>query len=179
MVCCVIFRSVIDEHRELENNATEKSAPKEGGYTKTNGRWLSSISNRKAGNFLPMWNNIFVVSCVLAVSIDPLFFYIPIINEKKKCLYFDTRLKAIALVLRLLTDHFYIADIVMRILTSIPKRKSFEASRVRKPEAGAPNSKGKVSVDRVLAIAKTTWARTNRAYVLIDILAVLQFPYPR
>ncbi|XP_050384900.1 cyclic nucleotide-gated ion channel 1-like [Argentina anserina] len=167
-------RSVIAEHSEVETSTMVKSTPKDGGETKTNGRWLSFILIQK-GHFLPMWNNIFVVSCVFAVSIDPLFFYIPIIHEKK-CLYFDTRMKAIALVLRLLTDHFYIADIVMRVWTSIPKIKSPEASGVTETEAKALNSEKKVSVDNVLAIARKTWARINRSYVLIDFLAILPIP---
>ncbi|KAM5557680.1 hypothetical protein ABKV19_024842 [Rosa sericea] len=139
--------------------------------------WFSfnKIFNLK-GKFLPMWNNIFVASCVFAVSIDPLFFYTPVINEKKKCVYFDTRLKAIALVLRLLTDHFYIGDIIMRILISIPQTKSSKASEVTKTQAEAHNSKGKISVEDVFKIAKRAWAKANRSYILIDILAILPIP---
>lgn len=75
---------------------------------------------------------------------------------------FDTKLKTIALVFRLLTDLFYIADIIVRILTSIPQVKS-----------SAPNSKAKKSVKDVLAIAKRAWEKANRLYILIDILAIL------
>ncbi|XP_034214063.1 cyclic nucleotide-gated ion channel 1-like [Prunus dulcis] len=41
--------------------------------------------------------------CV-AVSIDPLFFYIPVINNEKKCLAIDKNLRAAALSLRALPD---------------------------------------------------------------------------
>ncbi|KAL6132199.1 hypothetical protein ACLB2K_070570 [Fragaria x ananassa] len=171
-------RSVVDEHSELETTATAESAPKDGGDTKEARSCrlsFNTIFNRN-GNFLPMWNNVFVVSCVFAVSFDPLFFYIPIINEKKKCLYFDTRLKTVALVLRLLTDHFYIADIIMRILTSIRQTKLSKASGVMKAQLGSPNLNGKTSVGDVFEIAKRAWAKTNRLYVLIDILAILPIP---
>nr|XP_011470674.1 PREDICTED: cyclic nucleotide-gated ion channel 1-like [Fragaria vesca subsp. vesca] len=172
------LRSVVDEHSELETTATAESAPKDGGDTKEARSCrlsFNTIFNRN-GNFLPMWNNVFVVSCVFAVSCDPLFFYIPIINEKKKCLYFDTRLKTVALVLRLLTDHFYIADIIMRILTSIRQIKLSKASGVMKAQLGSPNLNGKTSVGDVFEIAKRAWAKTNRLYVLIDILAILPIP---
>ncbi|PQQ03809.1 cyclic nucleotide-gated ion channel 1-like [Prunus yedoensis var. nudiflora] len=45
----------------------------------------------------------FIISCI-AVSIDPLFFYIPVIDEKNKCLGIDKRLKTAALLLRALPD---------------------------------------------------------------------------
>ncbi|XP_008225852.2 PREDICTED: cyclic nucleotide-gated ion channel 1-like [Prunus mume] len=45
----------------------------------------------------------FIISCI-AVSIDPLFFYIPVIDEKNKCLGIDKRLKTAALCLRALPD---------------------------------------------------------------------------
>ncbi|KAM5551234.1 cyclic nucleotide-gated ion channel 1-like [Rosa sericea] len=165
---------------KLETTAIAKSTPKDGEDardTRKIKRWLSfnTIFDPK-GKFLLTWNNIFVVSCVFAVSFDPLFFYIPIINQKRKCLYFDTRLKAIALILRLLTDQFYIVDIIMRILISILKTKSSKASAVTKTQAEAPNSKGNVTVETVFAIAKRAWEKANRSYILIDILAILPIP---
>ncbi|GFY97446.1 cyclic nucleotide-gated channel 13 [Actinidia rufa] len=36
--------------------------------------------------FLQGWNKIFVITCVIAVSLDPLFFYVPVINGVRKCL---------------------------------------------------------------------------------------------
>ncbi|PRQ60443.1 putative potassium channel, voltage-dependent, EAG/ELK/ERG [Rosa chinensis] len=166
--------------QHTEEEKSQRSVTDEGDTRTTGGNsdsihppgWFSfnKIFNLK-GKFLPMWNNMFVASCVFAVSFDPLFFYTPVINEKKKCVYFDTRLKVIALVLRLLTDHFYIADIIMRILISILKTKSSKASGVT-TQAEAPNSKGK----NVFAIAKRAWEKANRSYILIDILAILPIP---
>ncbi|KAK9136942.1 hypothetical protein Sjap_007536 [Stephania japonica] len=36
--------------------------------------------------FLLLWNRLFIISCILAVSVDPLFLYLPIINRKSMCL---------------------------------------------------------------------------------------------
>ncbi|BBN69540.1 cyclic nucleotide gated channel 1, partial [Prunus dulcis] len=74
------------------------------------------------------WSTIFVISCVLAVLLDPLFFYIPIVKEDRKCLKLDKRLKAISFALRLLTDLFYIADLMHRILAR-PKARTTKAER--------------------------------------------------
>ena len=40
------------------------------------------LDPRKA--FLKRWNVGFVLSCVIAVLLDPLFFYLPVINEERR-----------------------------------------------------------------------------------------------
>ncbi|CAB4280658.1 unnamed protein product [Prunus armeniaca] len=111
------------------------------------------------------WNTIFVVSCVLAVLLDPLFFYIPIVNEDRKCLKLDKRLKAISFALRSLTDLFYIADLMHRILAR-PKARATQA------EEAVPLRRSKSMSMNVLTKAK----RILQSYVLLDILAVLPAP---
>ncbi|KAM1183938.1 hypothetical protein ACFX19_002229 [Malus domestica] len=71
------------------------------------------------GKFLPRWSMIFVMSCVLAVSIDPLFFYILIIDQDKMCLQMDKTLRTIVLVLRTLTDIIFTVHFVYKIYVSI------------------------------------------------------------
>ncbi|PRQ52537.1 putative potassium channel, voltage-dependent, ERG [Rosa chinensis] len=56
------------------------------------------------------WKWIFVVSCI-AVSLDPLFLYIPII-EGNKCLGTDRNLRIVTLVLRSLIDITFITHII-------------------------------------------------------------------
>ncbi|KAJ6334650.1 hypothetical protein OIU78_011504 [Salix suchowensis] len=58
------------------------------------------------GSFLQIWNKIFMLVCVLAVAIDPLFFYIPWIKgtEKDKCLDLDHKMEAAACALRTFID---------------------------------------------------------------------------
>ncbi|KAL6127265.1 hypothetical protein ACLB2K_075306 [Fragaria x ananassa] len=52
----------------------------------------------------------FLLACMLAVSLDPLFLYIPVIDEDLKCLIVDGKLRKVALACRLLTDFHYIMD---------------------------------------------------------------------
>ncbi|KAL6140269.1 hypothetical protein ACLB2K_058569 [Fragaria x ananassa] len=56
------------------------------------------------------WKCILVVSCI-AVSLDPLFLYIPIIDENK-CLGIDRTLKIVTLVLRSLVDITFMTHII-------------------------------------------------------------------
>ncbi|XP_059629085.1 cyclic nucleotide-gated ion channel 1 [Cornus florida] len=111
------------------------------------------------GPFLQKWNKIFVLSCVIAVSLDPLFFYIPVINDDKKCLELDKKLEITASVLRSFTDIFYIIHIIFQF------RTGFIAPSSRVFGRG-------VLVEDAWAIAK----RYLSSYFLIDILAVLPLP---
>ena len=58
-----------------------------------------------------------VLVCVFSVLLDPLFFYLPVINESKQCIGLDKKLWTIALVLRSVTDFFHLMHICFRIRT--------------------------------------------------------------
>ncbi|KAL3521623.1 hypothetical protein ACH5RR_019772 [Cinchona calisaya] len=111
------------------------------------------------GPFLQKWNKIFVLLCVIAVSLDPLFFYIPVINDDKKCLSLDKKLEVTASVLRSFTDIFYLIHIIFQF------RTGFIAPSSRVFGRG-------VLVEDSWAIAK----RYLSSYFWIDILAVLPLP---
>ncbi|KAM0000551.1 putative cyclic nucleotide-binding domain, Ion transport domain, rmlC-like jelly roll [Helianthus debilis subsp. tardiflorus] len=110
------------------------------------------------GKFLQKWNKIFVLSCVIAVSVDPLFFYIPIVKNGK-CLDLDRSLQITASVLRSFMDVFYILHIIFRF------RTGFIAPSSRVFGRG-------VLVEDAWVIAK----RYMSSYFLVDILAVLPLP---
>ncbi|KAJ1429497.1 RmlC-like jelly roll fold [Sesbania bispinosa] len=69
------------------------------------------------GPLLQKWNKIFVITCVMAISVDPLFFYIPVIDDNGKCLDLDGKLKITASVLRTFFDLFYILHIIFQFRT--------------------------------------------------------------
>ncbi|KAF5464384.1 hypothetical protein F2P56_014462 [Juglans regia] len=114
--------------------------------------------------FLQTWNKIFVLCCVVSVALDPLFFYTPVlkVNEKKKCLSFETHetLAIIASVLRSVTDAFYAIHIYFQFRTAIIP-----------PDSRHVFGRGELIVD-TMAIAK----RYLSTYFIIDILAILPCP---
>ncbi|RDX62639.1 Cyclic nucleotide-gated ion channel 1 [Mucuna pruriens] len=123
-----------------------------------------SFSSRKKildpqGPFLQKWNKIFVLSCLIAVSLDPLFFYVPVIDDNKKCLSLDRKMEITATVLRSFSDIFYIIHIIFQF------RTGFIAPSSRVFGRG-------VLVEDAWAIAM----RYLSSYFLIDILAVLPLP---
>ena len=111
------------------------------------------------GRFLQKWNKIFVLSCVMAVSLDPLFFYIPKVDRDKQCVDLVSKLEITASVLRTFTDIFYILHIIFQF------RTGFIAPSSRVFGRG-------VLVEDLSAIAR----RYLSSYFFIDILAVLPLP---
>ncbi|KAM1049689.1 hypothetical protein FF2_031234 [Malus domestica] len=120
--------------------------------------------------FLVIWKRIFIISCVFALFLDPLFLYIPIINEDVKCLELDKKLKNTALVLRSFTDLFYIANVIIQIYFE-PKARPFRVMG-KSYCSTIVLTKGAILVEDALDLAKWIW----RSHILIDILALLPIP---
>ena len=61
-----------------------------------------------------VWNYLFLFSCVIAAIVDPLFFYIPVINDSKRCLLLEKKLWIAVFVFRMVTDVIYLVHIALR-----------------------------------------------------------------
>ncbi|KAK9225811.1 hypothetical protein WN943_010856 [Citrus x changshan-huyou] len=66
----------------------------------------------------PFRNLIFFILGVIAISVDPLFFYIPVVNDDKKCLRLDKALGTTIIAIRSVLDLFYIIYIILRLRIS-------------------------------------------------------------
>lgn len=109
------------------------------------------------------WNKMFVTSCVFAVLLDPLFFYIPIVRDDIKCLAFDDNLKKVTLALRLVTDLFYMLDIIFEI------RQIYATSKMISIINGL-----KFQLEK-----EKSAKRNSLSCILIDIFAVIPIPQVR
>ena len=148
-----LFLRIHDVERQDERNEAEDGGPLVLGSS-------SSMKIREPPKwFFRSWRIIFGVSCVIAVALDPLFFYVPVINEDKKCIGMDKKLGAISLILRSVTDIIGIINIILQFhdeYTYIDKASGNVIKDFRK-------------------IAKTyLWP-----YFVIDILVILPFPQVR
>ncbi|XP_041010068.1 cyclic nucleotide-gated ion channel 1-like [Juglans microcarpa x Juglans regia] len=76
-------------------------------------KWIVNILHPE-GEFLRIWKLIFLVSCVFSVSVDPLFFYLPVINDEKKCVALDRRLHVISICLRSVLDSISLGNIILQ-----------------------------------------------------------------
>lgn len=153
-----------------------------------------------------MWNRMFLTSYVIAVIIDPLFFYVPIINEDRKCLGMDQKLKIVALVLRSVTDLFYILHVVFRIRIQIlaksdddvfsrKNKKSDEEASSRNVKSDEDDSKkrtksaeddsrtfkthSKSTIESPLLEKYITIFSSLKKPIIIAILAILPLPQVR
>ncbi|XP_062119872.1 cyclic nucleotide-gated ion channel 1-like [Humulus lupulus] len=139
--------SNLDEDKGLvasrDNNAKQDNFK-----VTADGREVDKIYNPWA-TYSRLWNKIFLASCVVGVSIDPLFLYIPIVNDDKKCLDRDYKMEIISLVLRSLTDFSYVLHIVFRLQSALNTSKELHQS----------------------IFTKFPWY-----YLLIDVLAILPLP---
>ena len=66
------------------------------------------------GLFLKWYEEILVLFRAFAVSLDPLFFYVPVIKEDKKCIGLNEVLWTIAIVSRSATDVVYLVHLVVK-----------------------------------------------------------------
>ncbi|CAB4300626.1 unnamed protein product [Prunus armeniaca] len=129
------------------------------------GNWSAreSGSRRKIldpqGSFLQNWNKIFVITCVIAVSVDPLFLYTAVVDGENKCVGVDKRLLIITCVLRSFIDVFHILHIIFQFRTGFiaPSSRVFGRGEL---------------IDDPVAIAK----RYLSSYFIIDVLAILPLP---
>ncbi|KAI4355227.1 hypothetical protein L6164_004020 [Bauhinia variegata] len=105
------------------------------------------------------WSKIFVCTCLIAVSVDLLFFYIPEINEHEKCLDLDGALKITACVLRSIFDLIYILHIIFQLRTGfiVPSSRAY--------------GRGGLIADSV-----ATLKRYLSGYFVIDILSIIPLP---
>uniref|UniRef100_M4ETK0 Cyclic nucleotide-binding domain-containing protein n=1 Tax=Brassica campestris TaxID=3711 RepID=M4ETK0_BRACM len=109
--------------------------------------------------FLLLCNKLFVASCILAVSVDPLFLYLPFINDKAKCIGIDRKLAIVATTLRTVIDSFYLFHMALRFRTAYvaPSSRVF--------------GRGELVID-----PKQIAKRYLRQYFIIDLLSVLPLP---
>ncbi|KAJ9162961.1 hypothetical protein P3X46_022689 [Hevea brasiliensis] len=109
--------------------------------------------------FLLLCNRLFFISCILAVSVDPLFFYLPVFNDSSHCLEIDRKLAITATTLRTIIDAFYLIRMALQFRTAYiaPSSRVF--------------GRGELVIDPA-RIAK----RYLRQYFFIDFLSVVPLP---
>ncbi|KAI3782145.1 hypothetical protein L2E82_12178 [Cichorium intybus] len=66
------------------------------------------------------WNRIFIVSCLLALFIDPLYFYLPGVIETQDswCVKTDLNLRIVVTTFRTLADLFYMLHVAIKFRTA-------------------------------------------------------------
>ncbi|KAH6762347.1 cyclic nucleotide-gated channel 15 [Perilla frutescens var. hirtella] len=69
------------------------------------------------GPFLSRWNKCFLISCLISLFVDPLFFYLPNVEEDA-CMQASPPLEISLTVVRCVLDTFYVIQIFVRLRTA-------------------------------------------------------------
>lgn len=67
------------------------------------------------------WNRIFLFSCLVALFVDPLFFYLPSVESEgggSSCMLSDLKLGIVVTCLRTMADVFYMLNIAIKFRTA-------------------------------------------------------------
>lgn len=81
--------------------------------------WRKRILDPGSDVFL-QWNRIFLFSCLVALFVDPLFFYLPSVinNGVTSCMDTDLKLGITVTCFRTFADIFYVLNIVVKFRTA-------------------------------------------------------------
>lgn len=111
---------------------------------------------------LQLWNRLLVISCIFAVSIDPVFFYLPVFNHKSNCLGMDTNLAVTTTTLRTIIDAFYLVRMAFQFRTAFiaPSSRVF--------------GRGELVID-----PQQIASRYLQRYFIVDFCSVLPLPQVR
>ncbi|KAL2479041.1 putative cyclic nucleotide-gated ion channel 9 [Forsythia ovata] len=108
---------------------------------------------------LLFWNRLLVISCIIAVSVDPLFLYLPIFQSDEMCLHIDESLAYTTTSLRTIIDAFYLIRMVLQFRTAYiaPSSRVF--------------GRGELVIDPTQIAS-----RYLHRYFIVDFLSVLPLP---
>lgn len=121
--------------------------------------YKSNQINDPQDKTLFLWNKFLVLSCILAVYVDPLFFYIPVYHNTESCLKIHRSLAHSITTVRTIVDIFYLVRIGLQFRTAYiaPSSRVF--------------GRGELVIDPA-QIAR----RYMQRYFFVDILSVLPLP---
>ncbi|BFG37705.1 hypothetical protein CerSpe_239790 [Prunus speciosa] len=152
-----------------EGQARRPPVSNKNGELSTKNKWESKLLSAS------FWNKMIVISCVIAISLDPLFFYIPFIDEDKKCLGMDKKLRNVALILRSLTDITFLVHIGYQIWEAL--NKAYKGINKGKSEWQLDWQPTLIRKDEIIPFAVTFAGKLSWGSLLIDLLSV--FPMPQ
>ncbi|KAJ3695955.1 hypothetical protein LUZ60_001332 [Juncus effusus] len=105
------------------------------------------------------WNQFFVISCLVAIFIDPLFFFLLSVEQENKCMVLNWKFGTAIAVVRSVTDMIYFLHMLLQF------RLAYVAPESRVVGAGD-------LVDEPMKIARHYF----RGYFIFDLFVVLPLP---
>ncbi|CAL9247227.1 unnamed protein product [Arabidopsis halleri] len=76
------------------------------------------------GDLITRWNHIFLITCLLALFLDPLYFYLPIVQAGTACMSIDVRFGIFVTFFRNLADLSFLIHILLKFKTAFVSKSS-------------------------------------------------------
>lgn len=111
--------------KKLENESKIMNSDSSGrskGFLESNG--LQEEKNKRILNpeseKILRWNRVFLFSCLTALFVDPLFFYLPSVihHKRSSCMTTDFNLGIVVTVFRTFADVFYLLHMILKFRTA-------------------------------------------------------------
>ncbi|XP_010546020.1 PREDICTED: probable cyclic nucleotide-gated ion channel 16 [Tarenaya hassleriana] len=84
--------------------------------------WDTTLDPR--GDLITKWNHIFLVTCLVALFLDPLYFYLPIVRANTACMSIDIGFGILVTFFRTLADLFFLLHIFLKFKTAFVVKSS-------------------------------------------------------
>ncbi|KAL1192810.1 putative cyclic nucleotide-gated ion channel 16 [Cardamine amara subsp. amara] len=76
------------------------------------------------GDLITRWNRIFLITCLLALFLDPLYFYLPIVQAGTACMSIDVGFGILVTFFRTLADLSFLIHILLKFKTAFVSKSS-------------------------------------------------------
>ncbi|PRQ36714.1 putative potassium channel, voltage-dependent, ERG [Rosa chinensis] len=143
--------------------AVEDANVPAGKVNETEKKWETMLPS------VSFWNNISGLACMIAVSMDPLFFYIAFLDKINLCLGMEEGLRSAVLITRSLTDFTFLFHIVYQICEAVKAVPS-----VSRPK---PVQRGNSKLFKWFGYAKAIAKKLSWSSFLTDIFAIIPIPH--
>lgn len=77
-----------------------------------------------SGDLITRWNHIFLITCLLALFLDPLYFYLPIVQAGTACMSIDIGFGILVTFFRTLADLSFLIHILLKFKTAFVSKSS-------------------------------------------------------
>ncbi|KAL0450644.1 UNVERIFIED_CONTAM: Cyclic nucleotide-gated ion channel 18 [Sesamum latifolium] len=108
-----IFSSPASHLRQFRQNITNQAAVDTDEPNSLSILWHYQILD-PSSDIVNHWNHIFLISCLISLFIDPLFFYLPYVVNGEACMSSDNNVSVLITYCRTIFDVFYILHILMK-----------------------------------------------------------------
>ncbi|KAM1238852.1 hypothetical protein TB2_039482 [Malus domestica] len=120
--------------------------------------YIPGVMNPHA-KVVQQWDTFFVISCIISIFVDPLFFFLLLVDQDKNCIVLDWPLTTRLVIFRSMTDFIYLMHILLQ----------FRLAYV------GPESRG-VGAGDLVDHPKKIALNYLQGYLLLDFFAVLPLP---